>query len=589
MRGSLCSCLVTLTLGCSSAAVGTSRNAAPDGFMLAAPATDELRRDPVMRAMLGELRRSAEHLVLDGNQAPYYLAYVIKEVHHRSVVGALGAIYDRAAGRQRNAYVEVRVGDYGFDSSEDGEEGWTPDELYEPSTLVSLDDGELAIRHTLWLLTDTRYKMALASYLKMKGERVYAPPDPGRRPSFSASGPEERVEARVDLTMDTERWEGLVRRLGRIIGAAPGVFDSDVAIDFRVETRWMVNSEGVRVRTEHPIYAVHVTAYARADDGMLLDHSVDEYARSEADLPTDDALAQQTQRMLDELAALRAAPQSDPYTGPAILDTAATGVFFHEVLGHRLEGHRQDDDEEGRTFTQHLGQQILPAFLSVHDDPTLDRAPDGQWLNGSYAVDDEGVRSERVTLVDHGKLVGFLMPRRPVKGFDRSNGHGRAQGVARPVARMGNVIVQAHETVPFARLKERLLEMVREQGKPYGLIIRDITGGATNTSSYGYQAFKGEARLVYRVDPATGDETLVRGVEIVGTPLASIAKIVAASDDVGVFNGYCGAESGMVPVSAMAPATLFSEIELQRSAQARSKGPVLEPPAHPGPARRVAR
>ncbi|MEC9072228.1 MAG: metallopeptidase TldD-related protein, partial [Myxococcota bacterium] len=233
--------------------------------------------------------------------------------------------------------------------------------------------------------------------------------------------------------------------------------------------------------------------------------------------------------------------------------------------------------EEGQTFADYIGKPILPSFISVEDDPTLLRQGDIS-LNGHYRYDDQGVPAQTARLVTNGVLKGFLLGRRPVAGFDTSNGHGRAQGIRSPVARMGNLIVTADKVVTKEALRQRLLAEAKANGRPYGLIIRDVSGGATNTSSYGFQAFKAEAHMVYRVDALTGAEELVRGVDLVGTPLASLSKILAAGDGVGVFNGYCNAESGMIPVSTVAPAVLFSEVELQRSARGRSRAPILPAP-----------
>jgi len=531
-------------------------------------------------AMEGELRRSAGRLHLPHYDPPYFIAYAVKEVHAASIAGKQGAVYLDTTRHDRRAFVDVRVGSYQFDSSEDEELDYVDEDAYDPGVFVPLTDDPSAIRHTLWLLTDLRYKQALSSYLKLKGQRVYEPDDPTRRPSFSAAPPVRFSEPAARLAFHAARWRALVRRLSALIAQDPAIFDAEVSVDAQVVTRWLVNTEGARLRTTKPMYGVHITAYSRAPDGLLLDRSADFYAPTESGLPPDAELEAATRRVINQLAALRAAPAMTPYTGPAILEERAAGVFFHEVLGHRLEGHRQDDDQEGQTFTSYLGKAVMPTFLSVEDDPSRARFGD-VLLNGHYLYDDEGVAAQRVVLVDHGVLRGFLLPRRPVKGFHRSNGHGRAQGVMRPVARMGNTIVVAHRVVPRAELKRLLLQEVRKRRKPFGLIVRDITGGSTNTSSYGFQAFKGQARMVYKIDPATGQETLVRGVEIVGTPLISLGKILAAGDRSGVFNGYCGAESGMVPVSTVAPALLFSEIELQRSAASKSRPPVLGPPPAP--------
>jgi TldD protein len=534
-----------------------------------------------MRAMLVELSRSARDLEMDAYGAPYFVAYTIKDLAQLSIGAKLGALYERSRTRQRRAYVDVRVGSYALDSSEHADEYYAPDEAYQPSSAIPVEAQEEAIRHTLWLMTDAAYKHALGSFLSVQAERVYRPVSDPTMVSFSSGPPVEHADTPLELKVNEARWRELARTLSALVGANPHVFDSEVLVDFRVLTRWLINSEGVRIRTVHPIYAIHVSAATRAADGLVIEHSYDAYAPAEGALPTNAVLMASAQTMLDQLMALREAPVLEPYTGPAILGPTATGVFFHEVLGHRLEGHRQGDDEEGQTFAGHLGQRILPEFLSLYDDPTL-AAVEGIPLNGVYQYDDEGIASRRVTLVRDGVLEGFLMTRRPVKGFDASNGHARAEGVTRPTARMGNLLVEARDTVSFRRLKQRLLDEVRRQGKPFGLFIRDLTGGMTNTSSHGYQAFKGEARLVYKVDAVTGVETLVRGVDLVGTPLTSISKIIAASDDTGVFNGYCGAESGMVPVSTVAPATLFREIELQRSIQSKSRGSILSRPSASG-------
>jgi predicted Zn-dependent protease len=286
--------------------------------------------------------------------------------------------------------------------------------------------------------------------------------------------------------------------------------------------------------------------------------------------------------MVGELLALRKAPVLDPYTGPALLEPEAAGVLFHEAVGHRLEGERQNDDKDGHTFKGQIGKPILPFFLTVIDDPTQ-RMAGPVSLNGYYRFDDQGVAAQRVTLVDKGVLKTFLMSRAPVEGVPpHSNGHGRSAPGRDPVARMSNLIVESSKAMPWPKLKEALIAEAKRQEKPFGLIIRDVTGGNTDTSGYAYQAFKGQPRLVYKVDANTGAETLVRGVEIVGTPLLSINKIIATGDHRRVFNGYCGAESGYVPVSTVAPTVLVSEIELQRTRKDTGRPPVLPSPwAHP--------
>jgi len=282
-------------------------------------------------------------------------------------------------------------------------------------------------------------------------------------------------------------------------------------------------------------------------------------------------------RVAGDLTKLLQAPDAEPFVGPAIFSGRAAGVFFHEIFGHRVEGHRQKDDSEGQTFTKSVNTKVLPDFLTVVFDPTR-RQIGGVDLNGWYEYDDEGVKARKVTAVDHGLLKTFLMSRSPIKGFDSSNGHGRRQPGLEVVSRQSNLIVESSNAVSDARLREMLLAEAKRQGKPYGLFFQDITGGFTTTGRSGLQAFKVIPVVVYRVYTDGRPDELVRGADIVGTPLASFSKILATGNKAEVFNGYCGAESGSVPVSAVSPSILVSEIEIEKKAKSNDRPPVLPEP-----------
>jgi predicted Zn-dependent protease len=286
---------------------------------------------------------------------------------------------------------------------------------------------------------------------------------------------------------------------------------------------------------------------------------------------------EKTNAMAKNLVALRTAPVTEPYNGPAILSGRASAVFFHEVLGHRLEGQRQRGDNEGQTFTKLLGKQILPTFISVTDDPTL-KAFDGDSLSGHYNYDDEGQPARRVDLIKDGVLETFLMSRLPIASFSNSNGHGRAETGRMPTGRQGNLIVSSTKTVGDKELRQMLLEEAKRQGKPYGLYFEDISSGFAVTTRRSPQAFQVIPLVVYRVYVDGRPDELVRGVSIVGTPQAALNRIVATGTKQDIFNGICGAESGSIPVSAVAPAMLVSEIETQRQAQGTARPPILPPP-----------
>lgn len=553
----------------------------------AAPASDApaaAQADPVLDAMRSELERSRGGLRLEGYPAPYFVSFQVWHVEESELAAALGAIYGDEQRRRAVAAVDVRVGDYELDNSENGED--TAFELidrYQPSADAPLDGDPRGVAHTLWLLSDFRYKEALLAYNRIRGQRAFEQEREDRAPSFSREEAVQALEPPEPLAFDRERWRGVAERLSARFLAQPQVFDSQVVVKARGVTRRFLSTEGTELRTRDRYYSVSVSAVTRAEDGMLLDHAFVRYWREEGDAPPEEELVRGVDGMIADLLALRTAPVLDPYTGPAILAPQATGVFFHEALGHRLEGQRQRGDEEGQTFRGQIGKPVLPSFLTVVDDPTL-AAFEGHPLNGWYRFDEEGVPAQRALLVEDGVLERFLLGRRPVEGFRRSNGHGRATMGERPVARMGNLMVLGSGGLDDAALKRRLIEEARRQGKPFGLRIESIQGGSTDTTSYGYQAFKGTPRMVYKVDAETGAETLVRGVEFVGTPLTALNRIVAVGSRYDVFNGYCGAESGFVPVATVAPATLFEEVELQRTHQPKERPQVL--PAPWGPATR---
>ena len=151
-----------------------------------------------------------------------------------------------------------------------------------------------------------------------------------------------------------------------------------------------------------------------------------------------------------------------------------------------------------------------------------------------------------------------------------------------PSGRQGNLIVTSTHTVKDAELRQRLIDEVKKQGKPYGLYFEDIQGGFTLTQSALPQVFQVLPVLVWRVYADGRPDELVRGVDIVGTPLAAMNRILLTGDTTEIFNGICGAESGSVPVSAAAPAMLFSEIEVQKRRHSVSRPPILPPPGFDG-------
>jgi predicted Zn-dependent protease len=398
-------------------------------------------------------------------------------------------------------------------------------------------------------------------------------------PDFSQEEPRTYNGPVVEIRVDRKPWEERVRRYTAEFGKSPDVLNSIATFTALGINQYQVNTEGTKLAFGQVHYRLELYVQSKAPDGMDINRYGNFDWLDPKDAPDDKTVFARIQTMIHETEALDRAPLVDPYAGPALLTGRATAVFFHEVFGHRAEGFRQKDPNEGQTFTSKVGEQILPAFISIKDDPT-EASFGGQMLLGYYPYDDEGVKAENVQLVDHGVLKTFLMSRSALLSLPHSNGHGRRQLGYVPVARQGNLIVSSSLTMTNDQLRQKLIELIKQQGKPFGLLIDDIAGGFTFTGRGNPQAFQVLPLVVYKVFPDGRPDQLVRGVDIVGTPLVSLTKIVATGDTPEIFNGYCGAESGSVPVSAVAPAILISEMEVQKKETSTDRPPILPPPAH---------
>jgi predicted Zn-dependent protease len=419
------------------------------------------------------------------------------------------------------------------------------------------------------------------NYLRVKTEAQVRAKEEDSSPDFSREQPQISIsEPAPVVSINQPAWEQRVRSLSRVFRDYPDVYQNLVLLTAQNQTDYYASSEGSQVAAPHMRARLVVLAVTRADDGMDLFRAQTFEAETVDGLPSQTAMESAVRELGKSLEALRKAPVTQPFDGPAILSGRAAAVFFHEVLGHRLEGQRQRGDEEGQTFTKELNKPVLPTFLSVADDPTVNTF-DKTWLSGSYAYDDEGQKARRVELIQDGVLKTFLMSRLPIASFAASNGHGRAQTGRMPTGRQGNLIVTSTRTFPEAELRKQLIEEAKKQGKPYGLYFEDISSGFAVTTRNSPQAFQVIPLVVWRVYVDGRPNELVRGVSIVGTPLAAMKRIIATGDKSEVFNGECGAESGTVPVSAVAPAMLLSEIETQRQQQGTARPPILPIPSAP--------
>jgi predicted Zn-dependent protease len=430
------------------------------------------------------------------------------------------------------------------------------------------------------LETDAQFKSAVRRLAQVQANVKVKVEEEDLSDDFSREEPSQHVGPWIEQMFDAEALAQRVRDYSRRFRDHPLVYNSSVTLSGNVNNRLAVNSEGSRIQFGRGWWRIGIQASTLAEDGMELWQYTSFDAHAPEGLPGDETIVAAVDELIRQVLALRDAPVVDPYTGPAILMNRASGVFFHEIFGHRIEGHRQKDVDEGQTFAKKVGQPVLPAFLSIVDDPSR-RSFEGVDLNGFYEYDEECIPGQAARIVSSGVLESFLLSRSPTRGFTKSNGHGRRQPGMNVVARQGNLVIESSKMVPFPELRRMLIEECKRQEKEYGLLFADISGGFTTTQRYGPQAFKVLPILVYRVYTDGRPDELVRGVDIVGTPLTCFSKILATADDPNIFNGVCGAESGMVPVSAISPSILVEQIEVEKKQKAQDRPPILPAPIAP--------
>ncbi|MCP4664235.1 MAG: hypothetical protein GY856_53300 [bacterium] len=535
----------------------------------------EAEGPPLLQAMQGELARSLQAFA-DQPLPAYFLSYEITETRSVRVSGSFGTLTRSNQRRQRQLDIDLRVGDHRLDNTHQirGDRSFFRSRYsYVP---IPLEDDPEAVRALLWYHTDARYKQAVERLTRIKTNVQVRIEEEDQSADFSREPAEKYIGELVELSSARAEWEEKVRKFTAPFAAHDDIYQAEAGISAEVVNRWYVNSEGTVVRSSHPFYRLRLSAMAKADDGMELPRFESYLASTPEGLPGDEAVLATVAAMIADLQALREAPVVEPFTGPAILSGRASGVFFHEVFGHRVEGHRQKDESGGQTFKKKIDERILPEGFSVYFDPTT-RDYQGTEMAGFYRYDNQGVKARRVTVVEDGILKSFLMSRSPIEGFPRSNGHGRKQAGYPAVTRQSNLLVEVENRVTRDQLTAQLLELVRSQGKPFGLRFEDIQGGFTMTGRVMPNVFNVIPVLVYRVYP-DGREELVRGVDLIGTPLAAFSHVVAADDQVGFFNGTCGAESGGVPVGAVSPGVLVSQIEVQKKEKSQDRGPILPAP-----------
>ena len=531
---------------------------------------------PLLKAMKLEMKRTMDGLSSQ-SVPPYFLSYAVTETKTIRMNAGFGKVKSSEHVQSRILDIDIRVGNHELDNThtirgsrfEFGGGG--------RGVELPMYDDVQALQTVIWNATDKLYKKAVERYGKVLTNRAVKVKEEDSSADFSHQTPVEFIEEDQSFSVDSLKWLQKLKRLSALFSVDPAIYTGEVYFQADILTKYFVSSEGTIIRQSEPNVRLFASASTKSDDGMTLPLFSSYFGFSPENLPSEEVIAKDIQTMIQTLSKLRTAPLAETYSGPAILSGPASGVFFHEIFGHRVEGHRQKDPNSSQTFKSFLNKKILPDFIDVVFDPGL-KTLNGNDIVGYYKYDDEGVKAEKVIAVEKGIFKKFLMSRSPIENFPVSNGHGRRQPGLRPVSRQSNLLVKASQTVSFDSLRMLLRNECLLQNKEYGLYFVEISGGFTFTARTIPNAFNVQPLVVYKIYADGRPDELVRGVDLIGTPLTTFNNIVAASHEIGIFNGVCGAESGGVPVSASSPSLFVKTIEVQKKQKSQAKPPLLESP-----------
>ncbi len=538
--------------------------------------------DPLMTILEKELNREFE--TLKKAQVPaYFISYYVDDIDYATLNASFGSLIQSTSNKNRVLATRVRVGDYMFDNTHPmslRESGYMPQGSLGPVMLPTEND-DLALRFNLWRATQNEYKQAMQAYKMIKNSPTANDPATKKVADFSIEKPATHYDPPLPEFKESfnhSEWEEKIKKYSKPFLKNADLIEGDVMFRFTSERKYFISTEGSKIVQNTTAAYINVSASIRANDGDIVPLHLSYYAPLPNGLPNDEKIIKDVENMMQVLTQLKSAPLAEPYSGPAILLAQTAGVFFHEIFGHRIEGHRLKNEYDGQTFKAKLNETVLPKTLNVYFDPTQ-KEIGGQPVNGWYEYDDEGIKSRRVNVVEKGILKTFLMSRTPLDNIVQSNGHGRASVGASPVSRQSNLVVETSKAVSFNDLRKMLIKECKNQGKPYGYFFKEVVGGFTVTDRYNPNAFNIFPTVVYRIYADGRPDELVRGVDLIGTPLAMFAEIQAAANDRDVFIGFCGAESGSVPVSATSPSLFVRRIETQKKPRQHQETTLIARPA----------
>ena len=539
-------------------------------------------QDLLLLALKTEANRNLAELKKQPVPA-YYISYRAYEQTGHSMVASFGHIVKSSPFSRRSFNAAVRVGAPAMDNTRqirDANERDYTQSNSSGSGVLCIEENPAAWRTAIWKKTEELYVEAANRYEKVKVNTAVKVSSDDLSPDFSMEEAEHYVEKPIafsDQKFDPKQWEAKVQKYSAVFLDNREIIDATCSFQIELLHKYFIDTQGTEICENRLVYQVSLSAAVKADDGMELPLYKSYFAYDPNDLPSDEQVVADAKQMSEQLSKLRVAPVVESYSGPVLMSGQAASVLFHEIFGHRIEGARLKNETDAQTFKKKIDHLVLPKDMSVIFDPQLKKSH-GFSLNGFYVFDDEGVRGQRVEVVKNGVLRSFLMSRTPIERFPQSNGHGRAAMTSVTTTRQSNTIITSTHPKTEKELRAMMVKQLKKEGKPYGYLMDQVSGGFTNTSRIQPNAFNVTPLLVYRIYADGRPDELVRGVDIVGTPLAMFSQIAACGNDYDIFNGMCGAESGNVPVASVSPSLYVKMVETQKKARSQSQPPILGRP-----------
>jgi predicted Zn-dependent protease len=510
--------------------------------------------------------RRSLRLKVEGFPRPYFCSLLLRDVRWFNTWSSSGSIFGRKSDHTRNVFCDIRVGTHRYDQTVHGGLLDNDEDLESVGySSVPVDDrNHDGLNIALWRLTETKFREVLSDY-NLKEASGVSTVDLNRKfHSFVKVRPVHSLGYARQESVDEEAWVTFCKKASQWISELPHLSSNTVHFESTVETKVFVSTEGSVVVQPHQVFTLGAVLKRMTPEGSTVEQELIYNCASQKELPKMKDFRKEIRRKHAQLIKLAHARKIHSFSGPVLLYPIPAGLLFHEAVGHRLEGSRLLSTGEGQTFKGQVGKRVLNVDLSIRDNPKLRRF-NGHKCIGAYDYDDEGTPSKNTQLMENGILKGFLSTRASLSEKNKNfvpTGHARNSSFQRPISRMGVTIIKGKGGATLDELRARLIKEIKRQEKPFGMIVYETSGGETETTRYDFQAFSGEISYATLIYP-NGKEVVVKGVNFVGTPLQALNNVIAVGKDLEIDNGFCGAESGFIPVTTISPAVLLSNLELQ--------------------------